>query len=231
MVEAGHRGGDLRLIIFDVDGTLVDSQHEIVEAQARAFAAHGLPAPGRSKALSVVGLSLTEAFTALAGPACPIDSLAESYKAAWTDLRLKPGYSDTLYPGAAETIAALAAARDIALGIATGKSRRGIDRVLAAQGWETTFATIQTSDTHPSKPHPSMIETAMSETGATPRETLMIGDTTYDIEMAVAAGVRPIGVAWGYHEPAALAACGAITIADTFEALRAILDTIMHEAA
>ena len=212
------------LIIFDVDGTLVDSQHEIVEAQGRAFAAHGLPPPSRERALSVVGLSLHEAFFALAGPTAPLDSLAEAYKAAWTELRLRPGWQDTLYPGAADTVRALAdRCGELLLGIATGKSRRGVDRILAAQGWNDTFATIQTADGHPSKPDPSMILAAMEETGATPRETIMIGDTTYDIEMAVAAGVTPFGVAWGYHAPASLRSAGAVAIADSFDALRRLL--------
>ena len=220
----------MRLIIFDVDGTLVDSQHEIVEAQGRAFAAHGLPRPTRETALSVVGLSLTEAFTVLAGPVGPIDSLAESYKAAWLDIRTRPGYRDVLYPGAAETIAALARRPDLQLGIATGKSRRGVDRIFAAQGWHDAFVTIQTADAHPSKPDPSMLRTAMSETGVTPDATLMIGDTSYDIEMAVSAGVRSVGVAWGYHETAALVAAGAVAIAEDFDALRAILETFTSEA-
>jgi phosphoglycolate phosphatase len=221
----------LRLIVFDVDGTLVDSQQEIVEAQARAFAAFGLMPPGREKALSVVGLSLTEAFTALAGASGPVEGLAEAYKAAWTDLRMRPGYADRLYPGAAATVAALAVAPGVRLGIATGKSRRGVDRILAAQGWMDMFATIQTADDHPSKPHPSMIETAMAETGAAPGETVMIGDTTYDMDMAAAAGVRAVGVAWGYHKPAALRSAGAFVVVETFDALGVALETFFSEAA
>lgn len=212
------------LIIFDLDGTLVDSQHEIVAAQARAFAAHGLPAPTRAKALSVVGLSLTEAFRVLAGADGPLESLAEAYKAAWTDLRQRPGYSDTLYPGAEATIAALRGA-GYALGIATGKSRRGVDRILAARGWTDLFATIQTADTHPSKPDPSMILTALAETGVEPADSLMIGDTTYDIDMAVAAGVTPIGVAWGYHPAEMLAAAGAAAVVASFDDLLKTIET------
>lgn len=221
----------MTLIIFDVDGTLVDSQHEIVEAQTRAFTAVGLPVPSRETSLSVVGLSLTEAFAVLVGSAGPLESLSDAYKAAWLDLRTRPGYSDRLYPGAAETIAALARAPDVTLGIATGKSRQGVDRIIAAQDWSGVFATIQTSDTHPSKPDPSMIHSAMTEAGVGPLETLMIGDTTYDIEMAVAAGVRPIGVAWGYHDPAALVAAGAVAIAESFGDLRALLHRLAKEAA
>lgn len=212
------------LVIFDLDGTLVDSQHEIVEAQARAFAAHGLPAPTRAKALSVVGLSLTEAFRVLAGADGPLESLAEAYKAAWTDLRQRPGYSDNLYPGAEAAIAALRGA-GVTLGIATGKSRRGVDRILAARGWSDLFATVQTADTHPSKPDPSMILTALAETGAEPSDSLMIGDTTYDIEMAVAAGITPIGVAWGYHPTEMLVEAGAARVVTTFDELLQTIET------
>jgi phosphoglycolate phosphatase len=221
----------LQLIIFDVDGTLVDSQHHIVEAQGRAFTAHGLPAPDRERALSVVGLSLNEAFTVLAGGDGPVASLTEAYKDAWTELRMRPGYQEILYSGARETIATLAARPDVLLGIATGKSARGVARLLAAQAWETTFATVQTADGHPSKPHPSMILAALAETGIDAASATMIGDTTYDIEMAVAADVRSIGVTWGYHEPEALRASGATAIADSFDALFALLDRSNNKVA
>jgi phosphoglycolate phosphatase len=112
--------------------------------------------------------------------------------------------------------------------LATGKSRRGVDRLVLAQGWHNTFATIQTADTHPSKPHPSMIEAARAEVGAAPEATVMIGDTTFDIEMAVAAGVAAIGVAWGYHPPAALHAAGAREVARDFAELQAILNTMLE---
>ncbi len=213
----------MRLVIFDVDGTLVDSQHHIVEAQKRAFAALGLPAPSRRASLSVVGLSLVEAFTALVGPDGPAERLVKAYKDAWTDLRHERGFKEELYPGAGETIAALRADPAILLGIATGKAKPGVARLIAARDWAGAFATIQTADGHPSKPNPSMIHAALRETGCTPAEAMMIGDTTFDMDMARAAGVRAIGVSWGYHEPAALRASGAERIVETFEALRAAI--------
>jgi phosphoglycolate phosphatase len=221
----------LRLVIFDVDGTLVDSQHHIVAAQRRAFAVFGLTPPTREQALSVVGLSLPEAFATLVGADGPVLELSEAYKDAWTELRGQPGFAEVLYPGARETIAALSRRADLRLGIATGKSRKGVDRVLAAQGWGDIFATIQTADEHPSKPDPSMILAAMAETGIAAEAAAMIGDTTFDMAMAVAAGVRPIGVAWGYHDPAALVACGAEVVVDDFAALRALLDGPSDPAA
>ena len=213
----------MQLIIFDVDGTLVDSQHDIVEAQGLAFAAHGLPAPSRERALSVVGLSLPEAFAMLAGPDGPFESLSEAYKEAWTGLRMRPGYEETLYSGAAALVAELAGWPDIVLGIATGKSRRGVDRLLAAQGWGDTFATIQTADDHPSKPHPSMILQALADTRVDALSASMIGDTSYDMTMAREAGVRGIGVAWGYHDAQLLIEAGASLVVADFAALRSEL--------
>ena len=214
----------MRLVIFDVDGTLVDSQHHIVEAQARAFAVHGLAAQTRKRALSVVGLSLHEAFAELVGPDGPIDSLSRAYKEAWTDMRGEAGFAEVLYPGAREIIASLAGRSGLRLGIATGKSRAGVDRLLAAQGWDGIFATIHTADDHPSKPHPSMILAALAETGTEAADAVMIGDTSFDMAMAVSAGVHAVGVAWGYHEADALVACGAAVVVQDFAALQAVLD-------
>ena len=209
--------------MFDIDGTLVDSQDHIVEAQDMAFRAHGLVAPTRSAALSVVGLSLPEAFTVLVGAEGPVESLALAYKEAWTTLRGRVGFEERLYPGAAAAIARLRAEPSVALGIATGKMRRGVDRLLAAQGWEGAFATIQTADGHPSKPDPSMIVAALRETATPAGAAMMVGDTTYDMEMAIAAGVRAVGVGWGYHAPDALLASGADRIVASFDALLAAI--------
>ena len=214
----------MRLVIFDVDGTLADSQHNIVEAQGRAFATLGLSAPTRKRALSVVGLSLEEAFVQLVGASGPVDRLVDAYKEAWTNMRSEAGFAEPLYPGAREMIASLTGRSDLRLGIATGKSRKGVDRLLAEQGWNGIFATIHTADEHPSKPHPSMILTALAETGISATDTMMIGDTTFDMAMAVGAGVGPVGVAWGYHEAPALIASGAEVVVQDFTALRAVID-------
>lgn len=194
----------MKLVIFDCDGTLVDSQHLIVACMDEAFASLGRSAPSREATLSIVGLSLHEAFATLTSPDDrDIPALIEAYKSAFHAQRLKPDNAEPLYEGAREVVEWLAG-EEVALGIATGKSQRGVRIVMTHHGLLERFSTIQTADDAPSKPHPGMILQAMAEVGAMPDDTVMIGDTTYDIDMAHAAGVAAIGVSWGYHAPQAL---------------------------
>ncbi|MCB1474632.1 MAG: HAD-IA family hydrolase [Rhodobiaceae bacterium] len=221
-----------RLIIFDCDGTIVDSQHRIAAAMTRAFLLNGLPEPERQATLSVVGLSLIEAARELAPD---LDMavhlrLAEAYKAAFFEMREKGQHETPLYPGAEGVLRQLAERADFVLGIATGKSRRGVDSLIAEYGFDNMFMTIQTADDHPSKPHPSMIERALAETGIEALDTVMIGDTSYDMKMAASAGVAALGVAWGYHEPHALMEAGAHSIAEKFSELPALIDRVFGPA-
>jgi phosphoglycolate phosphatase len=222
----------MHLIIFDCDGTLVDSQHNITAAMAHAFAAFGLAVPPAHVVLGGVGLSLGEAFDRLAPEAPPEvrRGLAEHYRNAFADGRLERGHEPT-YPGIREAVAHLGGRDDAVLGMATGKSRRGVRRVLEQEGWEGHFVTIQTADDHPSKPDPSMILAAMAETGAAPERTVMIGDTTFDMEMARLAGVGAIGVGWGYHDPRRLAAAGAHELVERGEALLGVIEALLAARA
>ncbi|HMN72616.1 MAG TPA: HAD-IA family hydrolase [Rhodoblastus sp.] len=212
-----------RLLIFDVDGTLVDSQDMIVESQRRTFLAHGLTPPDRRASLSVVGLSLREAFTVLVGADGPVEGMAETYKSLFGELRAGAGRPEPFFPGAVETVARYGADAGFMLGVATGKSRRGVRHLFERAGWTDFFATVQTADDHPSKPAPDMILAALAETGVAAQDAFMIGDTSFDMAMAKAAGVRAIGVSWGYHETAALEAAGADAIISDFAELDELL--------
>jgi len=221
----------LKLIIFDCDGTLVDSQHMICAAMQQAYVAHGLPVPPVEKVLSIVGLSLPDAFRRLAGPdgggeGCPVDGLVTCYKTAFAALRQSDQHLEPLYPGARAALDALAKRPDTLLGIATGKSQRGVRAVLGRHDLSERFATIQTADDAPSKPHPGMVLAAMRETGVPPGDTVVVGDTVFDVEMARAAGARAIGVGWGYHPSEALALAGVDALLGDFSELAAALDRL-----
>lgn len=192
---------DLRLVIFDVDGTLVDSQAEILAAMALAFQSEGMTLPDRGAVLSIVGLSLAEAFSALcpAAEAPQRARMVEAYKDAFMSLRTQNQEMGPLFPGALAALNVLRAQDHTLLAVATGKSRRGLDKVLERHGLTGVFHSEQVADHHPSKPNPSMILTALNETGVRPQRTVMLGDTTFDMDMARAAGVKKIGVTWGYH--------------------------------
>jgi phosphoglycolate phosphatase len=186
-----------RLAIFDCDGTLVDSGNNICLAMEACFERAQLLPPPRERTRRVVGLSLVEAMQAMA-PDATTDvhlSLAEDYKHAFQQMRGRGLVEEPLYQGIADLIDVLDGYGWL-LGVATGKSDRGLALCLDHHGLSQRFVTLQTADRHPSKPHPSMIETAMAEAGAAPETTVMIGDTSFDMAMARAAGVVAIGVAW-----------------------------------
>jgi phosphoglycolate phosphatase len=205
----------VRLAVFDCDGTLIDSQVNIVRAMADSFGRHGLVPPDAHETRRVVGLSLVESMRVLLPDAEPAlhDSLAQDYKYAFQRLRADQSLDpEPLYPGIAETLRWLEA-RGWLMGVATGKSDRGLALALAHHGLAGHFVTLQTADRHPSKPHPSMLHAAIAEAGARPEDTVIIGDTVFDVAMGANAGVRAIGVDWGYHEADELLAAGAIGVA------------------
>lgn len=221
------------LIVFDMDGTLVDSQAGIVAAMQRTFAELGLPEPDADRVRRVVGLSLDEAIGRLL-PASADEGLLQravaTYKHAFAEERQRPGYDEPLYAGVAETLAELDHPQ-VCLGVATGKSRRGLDASLARHGLDGRFVTLQTADHGAGKPDPRMLNDAMAEVGAEPDETILIGDTVFDMEMARNAGTAALGVAWGYHDPADLSAAGARRILTHFSALPTVLQELSTACA
>ncbi len=217
----------LRLVLFDVDGTLVDSQGTIVHCMTASFEGASVEVPSRDAILSIVGLSLPRAIEQLA-PGQPADvqeRLVDTYKQVFQTYRREHGAgSSPLYPGARDAIEALHAVPEILLGVATGKSQRGLDALIEAHGLERYFVTRQVADHHPSKPHPSMVQTALAETGVEAAHAVMIGDTSFDMDMAAAAGVTGIGVSWGYHDTATLSAASCVI--ETFDQLPDTLATL-----
>jgi phosphoglycolate phosphatase len=222
----------VRLIVFDCDGTLVDSQAGIVACVQAAFLAENLSPPPAGAIRRVVGLSLLEAMLELMAEPEPAVAarLVDGYKAASRERRNRPEFHEPLFPGARALLDALLE-RGLLLGVATGKAMRGLRFVLERHGLERHFATLQTADLHPSKPHPAMLRAAMTETGAAPGETMLVGDTTFDVLMARAAGAMPVGVGWGNHPADELTAAGAACVLDRFEDLPRLLPDPPHGLA
>lgn len=204
----------MKLAIFDCDGTLVDGQASICRAMDEAFAEAALPAPDRHKVRRMVGLSLPQAIRQLLPDSDPDvqRNVVDAYKRAFRAQREAGELSQPLFEGIEALLDALLGA-GWELAIATGMGRRGLDHCLATHGLGAHFVTLQTADDHPSKPDPAMIEAALFEAAVEPANAVMIGDTAYDMQMARDAGVRAIGVDWGYHAPQELRAAGAEFVA------------------
>jgi phosphoglycolate phosphatase len=217
-----------RLAIFDCDGTLVDSGATIHRALSAAFEQNGLAIPGPAASRKVIGLSLTEAMAALLPEARAEQhvALAEDYKRAFWNLRAAGEVDEPLFDGVLELLDALEEDGWL-LAVATGKSDRGLNHCLEAHGIHARFMSLQTADRHPSKPHPSMVEQAIADAGATVQSTIVVGDTSFDMAMAVNAGASGMGAGWGYHDAAELLQAGAVAVA---EHPRDVLDLVRELA-
>ncbi len=205
-----------RLAVFDCDGTLVDGQAAICDTMERAFAAASLPVPDRNHVRRMVGLSLPFALRRLAPDASDEQHAValDAYKTGYRELRNAGALHEPLFDGIALLVEQLVAEGWL-IGVATGKSTRGLEACLDTHGIRHHFVTLQTADGHPSKPHPAMLRAALAEAAVQPEDAVMVGDTSFDMEMARAAGIRAIGVAWGYHEPRELVDAGASAVAGT----------------
>lgn len=213
-----------RLAVFDCDGTLVDSQAAICRAMEACFVAHGLVPPDRHATRRIVGLSLPDIMHVLA-PDAEAElhrSLVDGYRTTFQRHRAEGWVEEPLFDGLAGVLDRLEADGWV-LGVATGKSDRGLRLCLERHGLHGRFVTLQTADRHPSKPHPAMLRAAMDEAGADRHATVMIGDTSFDMTMARAAGVTALGVGWGYHAPEELRDAGAAAVVDDAAALSAYM--------
>jgi phosphoglycolate phosphatase len=218
-----------RLAIFDCDGTLVDSGAPIYAALKASFGRNGLEVPPLSVSRRLIGLSLAEAMAALLPKASREDhvKLAEDYKRAFRNLRASGQVEEPLFDGVLELLDALETDGWL-LAVATGKSDRGLNHCLETHHIQARFISLQTADRHPSKPHPSMVEQAIADAGATRATTIVVGDTSFDMAMAANAGAAGIGAGWGYHEAEELIEAGAVAVAaqplDVLELIREHVD-------
>lgn len=213
----------LKLAIWDMDGTIVDSRDVIQTAMVRTFETLGLSPPAYDATRKVVGLGLAEAVQQLAPDFDDIPTLVETYKQAFLARRSDPDFKEPLYEGAIETLHRLAE-QGWLIAMATGKSHRGIRAIFEMHPLEQYFDTIWCADDGPGKPHPFMCDEAMKAVGADPHQTLIIGDAVHDIRMGLNAGIHTLGVSWGFGTGEDLAASGAHEIHHDYASLNAALN-------
>lgn len=221
--------GDARLILFDCDGTLVDSAHIIVDTVTAAWEAEGLTPPPSDIVRRQIGLPVPDAIANLIPDAAPdlMGRLDARFRDIFVAGRQAGAHEDPLYDGCAAVLAELASGSGTLLGVATGKGRRGLIHTLEKHGIDRHFQVLKTADDGPGKPNPKILEDAMAEMGVPPWQTVMIGDTVFDMAMAKSAGAHAIGVSWGYHAPADLRNAGAQAMAEAFGELPALIDTLL----
>ncbi|HCH20662.1 MAG TPA: HAD family hydrolase [Cellvibrionales bacterium] len=207
------------LFIFDWDGTLADSREQIVESMQATIEGLNWPVRTDQQCADMIGLGLQQTAEALypAKAASDYQTFATHYSAHYGRLKDKHG-ATRFFPNALQTLADLKS-RGHTLAVATGKSRRGLDRLLVSDGLEAMFVASRTADQTASKPDPMMLQQLLDETGTSLADAVMVGDTSYDLEMAQRIGMASIGVDWGMHSTACLAAFAPVIIISSFDQL------------
>ncbi|HJX17150.1 MAG TPA: HAD-IA family hydrolase [Acidiferrobacterales bacterium] len=202
------------LIVFDWDGTLMDSAAKIVRCMQAAAEDVGIPDPGSAAIRDIIGLGLSEAMQVLFPEQAPVRraELVERYRRHFLELDTT---ETPLFPGVKQGLTQLTG-QGYLLAIATGKARRGLDRVLDDTGMRHLFTSSRCADEAFSKPHPQMLDDILDETGVGAGRALMVGDTVYDMEMARSAQVAGLAVSYGVHARERLLDCGALACLDSF---------------
>jgi phosphoglycolate phosphatase len=220
------------LAVWDVDGTLVDSRSIIHRAAVEAARDIGMAEPSYDAVRQIVGLSLHQALRELAPELTDAEhaDFVAGFQGAFQRFHAEPDFVEPLYDGAEATLRRLKRDGWI-IAMATGNSRRGVERILNRHGWRELFDTTWSADDGPGKPHPHMVDEAMRAVGALPHHTVMIGDTSHDMRMAVNAGVYPQGVAWGFHTEDEIRTAGARHVARKFDELDSALDRFAQALA
>ena len=215
----------MRLIVFDCDGTLVDSQQTIITATEAALGAHDFASPDRRDILYAVGLPVDVAMRRHAPEASDdqIINMLDIYRETYQQLVQQDDRGQVMFEGMHEQIIKLGNMDDTLLGIITMKSRRGLERVVDAYDIRQFFQVLKSADDGPGKPNPDLMLDAIRETGVDASQALMVGDTSFDILMAKSAGTKAIGVGWGYQTVEELEESGADAIAETPEDLNDLL--------
>lgn len=218
-----------QLVIFDWDGTLMDSTGRIVACMKAAASDLALPELSDQAVQQIIGLGLPQAIITLYPELGEADAenMRSRYAAHFIEAESEP---NKLFDGVATLLARLRD-QDRLLAVATGKSRKGLERVWGNTGYGEWFHASRCADESFSKPHPHMVQSLLTEFSVEPDAAVVVGDTTHDLLMAANAGVDAIGVSWGAHDREQLASASPLALTDRIEELSALLTESLQEKA
>ncbi|MAU98279.1 MAG: HAD family hydrolase [Fulvimarina sp.] len=219
----------MKAVLFDCDGTIADSAGLICRIMEQAFRRFDLEPPAPEATRAIIGLSLDKAVHALRPSLdeASVQAVAEGYRIEYRAERAREDFTEALFPGMAELVRELASRDAVFVGMVTGKSRRGVAALAAHHGLTDCFHAVRTADDCPSKPHPAMVTECCGEFGIPAGHAVVVGDTTFDMEMAKAAGARAIGVDWGSHSVALMRGAGADEIVSDVSSLARSIDRFL----